>query len=165
MWGKKRKRGRAKKAEKRAQCAKRLEEVFSCAKTKSTSNLFSPLFSTSVRSFGPQEWSVFSSSFSLSIIKACVSNKIPPKKKNTESTQSTARVGLVHSHVQTHVSASSSFYSFFFVSFESLFFNISRFLFSSLPCGVCIKKKKSLSLSRRLAVRGSLCASVFCVSH
>ena len=60
MWGKKGREEERKKQRRERECAKRLE-VFSCAKTEKAPqiSLFTSLFSTSVRSFGPQEWSVF----------------------------------------------------------------------------------------------------------
>ena len=70
-----------------------------------------------------------------------------PLFKNTESTQSTARVGLVHSHVQTHVSASS----FYFVFSVEFFFKRAKLLLFFLS--VYVKKKKSQTLGLS-SVRG-----------
>ena len=75
MWGKKGREEERKKQRRERECAKRLE-VFSCAKTEKAPqiSLFTSLFSTSVRSFGPQE--CFFPLFRLLYIKACVSNEI-----------------------------------------------------------------------------------------
>ena len=104
---------------------------------------------------------LFFSSFSLSI-KACVSNQIYSfLKHRIHPKHGSGRTSsLTRSNTRKRVVVVLFLLLCLLrVALPSL---ISRFLFSSLPCGVCIKKKKSQwrSSSRREREK---CASVFCV--
>ena len=161
--GEKRKRGRAKKAEKRARVCEATRSVFVRKNRKSTSNLSFHLSLFDIRAFVWASGMVcFFPLFRLLYIKACVSNEISSfLKHRIHPKHGSGRTSsLTRSNTRKRVVVVLFLLLCLLrVALPSL---ISRFLFSSLPCGVCIKKKKSQwrSSSRREREK---CASVFCV--